>query len=314
MSTINNSNPGNSIPSPSATRLLYIVLALFTVLIIGLSVWLISMKSNLNALQTEKEIQKVELQREVDSLLTVHNQVKQEYSALAESVDAQLMEKDSIIQANANEIKRLLDTEWEYYKIKKKLTQLQTISQVYVRQMDSMYTVNRELTEENERIKEEYHIEIKRNRQLNKVKEELADKVETAAVLRAFNIEATGIRKRGSSKEIETDKINRVERIKVSFTIAQNAIVVPGTKTLYLRISQPDGKVLIKGRGDEYSFMYKGEKLQYSIVSTINYQNIDETMSVYWDRRDSQELQKGIYNVDIYEGDHLIGNTAFTLR
>ena len=314
MSTINNSNPENSIPSPSATRWLYVVLALFAVLIIGLSVWLISMKSNLNVLKTEKEIQKVELQREVDSLLTVHNQVKQEYSALAESVDAQLMEKDSIIQANASEIKRLLDTEWEYYKIKKKLTQLQTISQVYVRQMDSMYTVNRELAEENERIKEEYNIEIKRNRQLNKVKEELADKVETAAVLRAFNIGATGMRNRGSSKEIETDKINRVERIKVSFTIAQNAIVKPGTKTLYLRISQPDGKVLIKGRGDEYSFMYKGERLQYSIVSTINYQNTDETMSVYWDKRDSQDLQKGIYNVDIYEGDHLIGSTVFTLR
>ena len=308
------STTNNSISSPNATRWLYIILGVFALLIIGLSIWLISIKSNLTDLKIEKEVQKVALQREVDSLLTIHNQVKREYSSLVESVDAQLMEKDSVIQANANEIKRLLDTEWEYYKIKKKLTQLQTISQVYVRQMDSMYTVNRELVEENERIKEEFNIEKKRNQQLNKVKEELADKVETAAILRAFNIEATGMRQRGSSKEIETDKINRTERIKITFTVAKNAIVKAGEKTIYLRISQPDGKVLIKGRGDEYSFIYKGERLQYSIVSTIQYQNTDAAVSVYWDKRDSQDLQKGIYNVDIYEGDHLIGNTVFSLR
>lgn len=314
MSTTTNSTKKNSIPSPSSTHWLYIVLGIFALLIIGLSIWLISIKSNLNVLKTEKEIQKVELQREVDSLLVAHNQTKQEYSSFAESVDAQLVEKDSIIQANAKEIKRLLDTEWEYYKVKKKLTQLQTISQVYVRQMDSMYTVNRELAEENERIKEEFNIEKKRNKQLNKVKEELADKVETATILRAFNIEAVGMRQRGNNKEIETDKINRIERIKVCFTIAKNVIVSSGEKNIYLRISQPDGKVLIKGRGDEYSFMYKGERLQYSIISTINYQNVDETICVYWDKRDSQELQKGVYNVDIYENDHLIGNTAFTFR
>jgi hypothetical protein len=274
-----------------------------------LSIWLISTKSNLRVLQAEKDQQRIGLQMEVDSLISVHNQTKAAYGALADS----LVAKDSLIQANATEIKRLLDTEWEYYKIKKKLERLQVISQGYVRQMDSLYSVNRELTEENERIREEVNIERKRNIQLNKAREELSDKVELVAVFKTYNVKAVGMRQKGSS-ESETDKVKRVEKIKICFTLAGNNIIPPGKKNIYIRIAQPDRKILSKGRGDEYSFLYKGERLQYSILETIDYRNADQEICVYWDKRDTQDLQEGIYNVDIYEGDAVIGMVSMTLR
>lgn len=310
----NTSKTDNPIPSPNATRWLYIVLGIFAIFIIGLSIWLISIKSNLRVLQEEKEIQRTQLQNEVDSLLVVHNQVKSAYGELSTTFNEKLNEKDSIIQANATEIKRLLDTEWEYMKVKKKLARLQSISQNYVKQMDSLYTVNRELTEENERIREEYNIEKKRNVQLNKVKEELTDKVESAAVLRSFNLSAEGVRQRGGTREVATDKANRVERIKICFTLAKNTIIESGEKDIYLRIALPDNSILVKGRGDEYSFMFKGERLQYSIATTVDYLNEDKSVCVYWERRDTQELQSGLYNVDIYEGDNEIGSTTFVLK
>lgn len=209
-------NQNNPIPSPNATRWLYLLLSIFALIIIGLSIWLISTKSNLRVLQEEKNRQRAELQYEVDSLIAAHNETKLAYGALADSLTA----KDSLIQANAVEIKKLLNTQWEYYKIKKKLEKLQVISQGYVRQMDSLHSVNRELTEENERIREEFNLERKRNIQLNKVKEELVDKVEMAAVLRTFNLSAEGVRQRGSSREVATDKAKRVEKIKICFTLA----------------------------------------------------------------------------------------------
>ncbi|HPE43671.1 MAG TPA: hypothetical protein PKV88_06285 [Bacteroidales bacterium] len=298
------------IPSPNATRWLYIILAIFALIIIGLSIWLISTKSNLRVLQEEKDQQRIALVREVDSLIVAHNQTKEAYGALADS----LMAKDSVIQANAVEIKKLLNTQWEYYKIKKKLEQLQVISQGYVRQMDSLYSVNRELTEENERIREEFNLERKRNIQLSKVKEELTDVVEMAAEMRTFNVSAAGIRQRGSNREVETDKVKRVERIKVCFTLAENKVVAAGTKQIYIRIAAPDRKVLAKGRGDEYSFVVQGERLQYSVMETIDYQNQNQEVCVYWDKRDTQELQEGVYAVDIYEGESLIGQVNFTLR
>ncbi|MCK9450806.1 MAG: hypothetical protein M0Q90_03885 [Bacteroidales bacterium] len=298
------------IPSPNATRWLYILLAIFALIIIGLSIWLISTKSNLRVLQEEKEQQKIGLQHELDSLILSHNETKRAYGDLADSLTA----KDSLIQANAIEIKQLLNTKWEYYKIKKKLERLQVISQGYVRQMDSLYTVNRELTEENERIREEFNLERKRNVQLSKVKEELTDVVEMAAELRTFNVSAKAMRQRGSSREVETDKVKRVERVKICFTIAENKVVQAGNKNIYIRIAAPDNQILAKGRGDEYSFMHQGERLQYSIMESVEYQNKNEEICVYWDKRDTQELTEGLYSIDIYEGETLIGQTSFNLR
>ncbi len=305
-------NPGfqNPIPSPNATRWVYILLAIFALLIILLSIWLISTKSNLRLLQAEKDQQRISLQHEVDSVIQMHNETKAAYGTLAASLSV----KDSLIQANATEIRRLLDTEWEYYKIKKKLEKLQVISQGYVRQMDSLHTVNRELTEENERIREEVSVERKRNVQLNKAKEELSDKVESVAVFKTYNVSSMGIRQKGSSGESTTDKVKKVEKIKICFTLAGNSIIPPGKKTIYLRIAQPDRKILAKGRGDEYSFLYRGERLQYSIMETIDYRNEDQEVCVYWDKRQTQELQDGIYNIDIYEGDQVIGMVSMTLR
>ncbi len=289
---------------------MYILLVILALGIIGLSIKLISVKNEMKGLLVEKEVQRTELQKELDSLLLQHQQIKAEYGELSDSLSS----KDSIIQANAIEIKKLLNTKWEYYKIKKKLNRLQIISQGYIRQMDSIYTVNHQLTEENQKIKEEIKIEKRKNKQLQQTKEELKTKVDAAATLQLFGLKATPVHKKGSGKERSTDKIKRVDRVKVCFTIGKNTIIEPGNKTVYIRIARPNKEILVKGRGDQYSFMFKGEKLQYSIKQTINYQNQAVDQCVYWNRRSTLELKPGVYHVDVFEGDHEIGGTTFTLK
>ncbi len=289
---------------------MYILLVILALGIIGLSIKLISVKNEMKGLLVEKEVQRTELQHELDSLLVQHQQIKAEYGQLSDSLSS----KDSIIQANAVEIKKLLNTKWEYYKIKKKLSRLQVISQGYVRQMDSIYRVNHQLAEENQKIKEEIILEKRKNKQLQKSKEELKGKVDKAAVLQLFNLKATPIHRKGSGKERTTDKIKRVDRVKVCFTIGKNTIVDAGQKTVYVRIARPNKKILVKGRGDEYSFMFNGEKLQYSIKQTVDYQNESVDLCVYWNRRSTLELQPGLYHVDIFEGNNEIGHTTFTLK
>ena len=307
---MDNSHSVKPIPSPNSSRWLYIILAIFAMIIIALSIWLISAKSSLRVLQEEKDNQRHFLQREVDSLIEEHNRTKAAYGQLADS----MMIKDSIIIANANEIKTLLNDQWEYYKVKKKLERLQVISQTYVRQMDSLYSVNRDLTEENERIREEVVTERKRYKELTKSKEELTGKVEQAAVFRTFNVDVKGIRQRGSKSETDTDKAKKVERIKICFTLAQNSLIQPGNKNIYIRIAAPDSKILVKSRDDAYSFIFKGERLQYTIMEVVDYNNSDHSACVYWDKRDTQDLTPGLYYVDIYEGDNQIGEANLLLK
>jgi len=289
---------------------LYILLIVFALGVIGLSIWLISVKNNMNELLTEKETQRVELIKELDSLIMEHNQIKESYGEISDS----LAVMDSVIQADADEIKKLLNYKWEYYKVKKKMERLQVISQGYVRKMDSIVDVNLVLTEENLQIKEEIQQEKSKNRDLQQEKEELTTIVGEASVLSTYNLTSVPVHVKGSGKEVPTDKIKRVDRVKICFTLGKNSVVQPGAKTLYVRISKPDEEVLVKGRSEEYTFTYQGELLQYSIKEDVDYQNEAQHICLYWNHRASLELQAGLYHVDIFDGDNLIGETTFTLK
>lgn len=290
---------------------IYAILGLLALIIIGLSFWLISLKGDLNSLETEKEQQRADFQAEVDSLLRVHNELKANYGELS----TQLAEKDSIIQADALEIKKLLDSQWDYNRIKRKVTELQAISQNYVHQLDSLYIVNQELVAENERIREEVQEERKQNRNLQRQKEELANKVNMATVLRIYNLTADAVRFKGGSHETETDKAGRTERVRVTFTIGQNDLVEPGSKTFYLRIADPNKQIITKGMGDEYAFTYQGELLQYTEKVSVNYENREKDVRAYFIKPTGMDMLPGYYFVDIYDdNDNLVGQTSFNLR
>ena len=290
---------------------LYAILGLLVIGLVFLLVRNSNIKSDLKKLEAEKEMQRLDFQAEVDSLLKVHNELKDSYGELS----LELAEKDSIIQADAIEIKKLLDSQWDYNRIKKKVTQLQDISQRYVRQMDSLYTVNRELVAENERIREEFQAERRQNTTLTRQKEELANKVNQAATLKLYNYSACAVRFKGSGKETTTDRADRAERIRVDFTVAANDLIQPGTKLFYVRIADPRRAIISKGTGDEYAFQSNGETLQFTEKVRVNYEGKETDVRAYYVKPENVEMRPGTYFIDVYEeGGKLIGQTAIDLR
>ena len=293
---------------------LYVALGALAVAIIALIVMFVrmaSVKSDLKELEAEKEMQRIDFQAEVDSLLRVHNELKESYGELS----VELAEKDSIIQADAVEIKKLLDSQWDYNRIKKKVEALQAISQKYVRQMDSLYTVNRELVAENERIREEFQAERRENTNLTRQKEELTNKVNMASTMKIHSLSASPVYFKGGSKETETNKANRAERVRLDFTLAQNDLVQAGTKLFYVRIADPNKAIICKGTGDDYAFESNGETLQYTEKVSVNYDNKEKDVRAYYIKPSGIKMMPGYYFVDIYEqGGKLVGQTSFELK
>jgi hypothetical protein len=290
---------------------LYAILGALAIALVVLLVRNSSMKTDLQELEAEKEMQRADFQAEVDSLMRVHNELKESYGELSQ----ELAEKDSIIQADAVEIKKLLDSQWDYYRIKKKLASLQEISQKYVRQMDSLYTVNQELVAENERIREEFQAERRENSNLNRQKEELTNMVNQAAVLKLYNYSAQAVRFKGGSKESSTDRADRAERIRIDFTVAANDLIQPGSKTFYVRIADPTRAIISKGTGDEYAFESNGETLQFTEKIRVNYEGKETPVRAYYTKPADREFRPGTYFIDVYEqGGKLIGQTSVDLR
>ena len=292
-------------PTPSKWRVWVIVLA---IIIVILAAWMIYQQLHLKKLVNAREAEKVVMQAELDSLMTEHNQIKEIYGTLSDS----LATKDSVIQANAKEIRKLLNTQYEYYKIRKKMARLQQVAQGYVHQMDSLYTVNRELKEENERIRLVVRTQQGRNQELIKDKEELTQKMTQAAVLQAYGVTITSYKVRGT-KETETDKANRTDRLRICFTIGENPLIEQGTKILYLRITRPDNVVVIKSKYN--TFEYNGQTIPYSLREDLDYKGKAMRTCVEWNKSDNDKAaMKGIYLVSVFFNDLEIGQGSFTLR
>jgi regulator of replication initiation timing len=306
----NQTKPNQPLSPKKSNNGMMAALIVLIVVAVGLAVWMFIAQGNIKTLKAEKQAQKEELMSQVNSLMKEHDQLKAQFGQLSDS----LAKKDQIIQTNATEIKQLLRTKWEYAQVRKKFHDLQLIEQGFVRQLDSLYKVNHTLTLENHKIKEQVKSEQAKNQSLMQQKSALTQKVTLASVIPTYNFEAEGVHVTGSGRERKTDKIKRVNKIKVCFTLGSNNITAPGSKNIYVRIARPDKKILTISESDEYSFTYKGNKLQYSAMKVVDYQNKSIGVCVYWDRRMSQALQPGTYNVDVFIGDFNIGHTTFKLR
>lgn len=296
--------------SNTSSRKYKVFVAILSLVILALLFWLFIQRSQLLKMIKAKEADKVELQHDLDSLMTEHNTIKVSYGALSDSLKV----KDSIIQQNALEIRKLLDTEYEYNIIRKKLARLQKVAQGYVHQMDSLYTVNRELTAENDRIRQVVKTEQNRNQSLMKDKEELREKMNQATFLKAYDVTAKPYKlKSGGSKEQITDKASRTDRIRICFTIGENPLVTSGKKIIYIRIQRPDNVVVIKSKYD--TFVFNGQTLPYSLREDIAYEGKAMNVCVAWTKKDTDKpAMKGRYVVSVFADDKAIGEGTFELK
>ena len=289
-----------------STIFLFLAIALALLLLFSL----FRTKSATSAAKESAE-QTISLQSELDSILLEYQLTKEQYGELNE----QLIEKDSAIMAQAEEIKKLINSQSDYRKIKKKLELLQNQGQQYVHLLDSLYTVNENLTKENQEIKHENSKLSEQNKQLNHQQDSLNDRIKTASKLKAYDVSVKGIVMRNNGKtEESTVRSRRVQKFKISFTLGENIIKDAGNMNLYCHLSIPNGKVLALGDGDAYTFTNEGKLLQYTVKSTIAYANKAQEVVMYWNLREGDEAVPGTYTAQIFTDDDYIGQATVTLK
>jgi len=208
METKGNVTPEANKKNEKIYRITILVLGVL-VLLLGI-LWVTSRQS-LKEVRTEREIAEElnrGLQHELDSVLEDYYNFKIEY-------DSVLADKDSIIQANAEEIQDLIRRQEDYYRIRRQLNLLREITQNYVHEIDSLHNENRVLKAQNVQMRDEIEQVTRRTTELTEDKQQLESQVEMASELRAYQIEPYPFRIRGRGREAETDRARRVEQIRV---------------------------------------------------------------------------------------------------
>ena len=223
------------------------------------------------------------------------------------------------IEAKKAEIAQLLEDAEKHKgdayvisKLKKESETLRQIMRGYVRTIDSLGTLNKNLIVEKDNVLKELDNEKGKITGLNKEKEELQSTIQKGSILSSSNIVAKGVKfKSGGKKESETSKASRVEKIKVSFTLSENKIARAGEKTVFVRIVTPDGKEMAKNYDDNYRFTFNKSNGYFAGKETLNYANAEISGVTYCEGKDP--LVPGNYIIEISCDGFVIGTTSLRL-
>ena len=304
-STENQQQTNKQTPVPPKKNKSGLMFILFLVIaILAVVTWLY-----IDQRQTTDEI-KTALTAEKDSLQSHLIQLRNDYDELMtdnDSLNAHLNEEKEKIDNLLAEIKTVKAT--NYYKIKQlqnELGTLRAVAKSYVRQIDSLNTMNLTLVAENILVKNEIKAAKSVNVELEEQNKDLSGKVELASTLRTENLKAITINKRGK----ENNKINKIEKIKVSFRIKENVLAVAGERDVYIRIAGPDDYILAKSEDDLFEF--EGQQIVYSAKRPVDYINKNLDVIVFWDNKGA--LITGTYEVYIFADGGEIGITQFQIE
>ncbi|HIX22133.1 MAG TPA: hypothetical protein H9984_07275 [Candidatus Parabacteroides faecavium] len=260
--------------------------------------------------QMEEMTQSFDLEKEMmaDDLNELSLQYEgYKFSVSNDSLVALLTTEQAKVQRLMEELRTVKSTNAkEIARLKKELATLRKIMRNYVIQIDSLNRANEQLkVEKNEAVKK-YRQASTTAASLKREKEKLTERVTLASKLDATSISVTPVNSRGKLAK----RIKKMEQFVINFKIAKNVTAPVGEKVIYVRIMKPDDDILVKSRGDVFTF--EGKDINYSIKKMIEYEGEEVPVTMYWNIEEF--LSPGTYRVDIFADGNLIGQRSFTLE
>lgn len=284
---------------------LYAIIALLLIAAVTMGVLWSNSEKEKTEMQELFSIEKEELESEYSTFATQYDELKLRITN--DSLLYKLEQEKMRTQQLLDELKQTKATDAaEITRLKKELKTVRAVMRSYILQIDSLNRINTELVKENRKVKERYKEASKTISTLNEEKEVLTQQVQLASQLDAQGINMYPAKKNGK----KIDKIKKAKKLVIDFLIAKNITAPTGEKTIYVRITTPDGNILTKEQSA--MFTYENRELNYSIKKYIEYTGEDLPITLYWDIEEF--LQGGRYRVHIFADGNMIGYNDFDIE
>lgn len=261
--------------------------------------------TNINDLKEANLIlndEKISLTNELTTTVENLNGMTSENAEINESLNIQKVKADSLLTALTKE-KSFSRSKIRRYE--KELGTLRSTMKKYVMQIDSLDAANVVLTSKNAELNTNLKRTSLRADAAEEQTEELTAKLRKGAQISVRDISIVVSRK-PDRREV---KAKRAKSMRIDFGLSANAIAIPGERSVYCRVTSPEGYPLAESQTS--LFDYEGEKLTYTATRTIDYQNADLKVSLYHDCKD---LKAGKYTVEIFMDGDRIGSSEIVLR
>jgi regulator of replication initiation timing len=284
----------------SSLKMLIIVLsvlfALSLVYIYKLTTDVNSTEQKLTTTLSEKE----QVMKDLSDLKTTYDAAIAENTSMSDELIA---ERDKVVAL----MEKLKYSNGDVAKYKKQYLGLES-------KMKSLIAENETLKKDNTVLKVQRDSTIvvldeskKTNQVLTGQNEDLSKTVEKGSKLAIVNLKTAAYIVRSSGKEIPTDKASRADVLKVSFTIAENAIAKSGDRKYYVQIIDSKNNVM----GQRQTEKFSDKTLTYSYMANVKFDNktVDMVQNV-----PAEKLVKGTFYVNVFDNGQLVSTTTFTLK
>lgn len=284
----------------SSLKMLIIVLsvlfALSLVYIYKLTTDVNSTEQKLTTTLSEKE----QVMKDLSDLKTTYDAAIAENTSMSDELIA---ERDKVVAL----MEKLKYSNGDVAKYKKQYLGLES-------KMKSLIAENETLKKDNTVLKVQRDSTIvvldeskKTNQVLTGQNEDLSKTVEKGSKLAIVNLKTSAYIVRSSGKEIPTDKASRADVLKVSFTIAENAIAKSGERKYYVQLIDSKNNVM----GERQTERFSDKTLTYSYIANVKFDNktVDMVQNV-----PAEKLVKGTFYVNVFDNGQLVSTTTFTLK
>ena len=281
----------------------------YRIVIIILSVILVAISALYFGIHRQQMLDNELLRADRDSIQNDLGRLMEDYDnlhvandSISASLDIERGRADSLMNQLRKERRGSLAKIKQY---EKEVGTLRTVMRGYLHQIDSLNSLNQKLITENISYRKEISSATLRAEMAEEKAAELDNKVRAGAVIKARGIRLTGLNARNK----EVSRIRNAERVRVDFVLTANELTTPGNKAVYMRLTSPDGYVLTTEAMP--TFEYEGERLSYSAMREVDYQNQDLEVGIYFD---SSGFAAGTYLVQLYCDGYMIGSAEIAMR
>ena len=256
-----------------------------------------------NTLVNQLEGEKAELAQQMVALQEDFSALNSDYENINHQLDtsreqvAMLIEKLNKTQAtNRAKIRQY----------EKELGTLRSIMKGYIVQIDSLNTLNKKLTADAAAARREAAESRRANEELSAQVENLSTQVSAGKVLRARAISLAGYY--GNDKQ--GDRHSRVRYMIAGLSLVENSLADRGPVRVFVRVKDPEGVLLMNNESVE--FIVNGQALQATASREVDYEGSEVDMSIYIN--DTGEFIKGVYTLEVYTEQSLLGRAECMLR
>jgi peptidoglycan hydrolase CwlO-like protein len=295
-------------PKKNSNVIYFLVVVI--VALLGTDVYLYMKKNTSDQKIVYQNDEKTRLQTELDSLEAQIEQVNAGKTKMSAELQAKNDSLKSKIKVLRSELAKGKLTTAELSKAQEDVKQLRYFVTKYTADIDELKKQNVSLTTERDTLKTNLTTVSEKATTLEKQNEDLNNKVTVASAIKVGAASVVGYKVKKNGKESDETKAKNVNKLKINFTVASNAIAVKGMHDIYIRVIDPIGNLITTG--DSGTFSADSQDLQYTYKTAIDYKDDGVNYTVDW--LYSQPFQKGTYSILLYADGYTMGKTSVTFR